>query len=462
MSSTEFQRYICDACGYIYDESKGDPDSGLAPGTRFMDIPDNWECPLCGLTKSDLRLLPDAAPVTRKRMPRVSRPSATGLSKGGTDYTVIVGAGIAGWSAAEAIRRRDPDKPVLLVSACKGLIYPKPAISMALSQGKSAEDLVDMDAETRAVELGIEVRTETRIIRIDTTKKRLTTVKGGIEYDKLILAMGARQRELPIGGDAANKVLRVNDLQAYSKLRNEIEKGAQHITILGAGLIGCEFADDLTKAGYQVTVIDPQLKPLSGLLPDSMGDTLKEKLVAKGVKWCFDSTLENIDQRGERLVATLSNGSQIETDLVLSAAGLIANTQLAEKTGLETGSGICVDNDMQTSNADIYAIGDCASIEGQVFAYIEPIRRQAEAIAASITGEHERFMPLPPLVKVKTPSLPLSICRPPQLPDIDWTVITEDESGEYFELRKDDHILGFALSGKKAAEAGGIYRQLVT
>ena len=63
MSDASYLRWICDACGYIYDEAKGDPDSGLAPGTRYQDIPDDWQCPLCGMMKSDLRLLPEAPPV---------------------------------------------------------------------------------------------------------------------------------------------------------------------------------------------------------------------------------------------------------------------------------------------------------------------------------------------------------------------------------------------------------------
>ena len=457
MSTAEFQRYVCDACGFIYDEAKGDPDSGLLAGTRYEDIPDDWECPLCGLTKSDLRLLPEVA-----AMPQVGRSLTAGRAsnKGGKNTTVIVGAGVAGWSAAEAIRRRDPGRAVLLVSACKGYVYPKPAISMALSQGKTVEDLIDMDAETKALELGIDVRTETRIMRVDTNKKRLVTVKGAIEYDKLILALGAHQRELPVIGDAAGSILRVNDLQTYKKLREKVEVGIKHVTILGAGLIGCEFADDLTKAGYKVTIIDPQQQPLSSLLPEALSAQLKEKLLNNGVEWRFGVTLDSLNKMDDGYLAILSDDSTLKTDLVLSAAGLIPNIKLAEKIGLATDKGICVNSDMKTNNPDIYAIGDCASIDGEVFAYIEPIRRQAEAIAADITGLHERFMPLPPLVKVKTPSLPLSICRPALANDIEWTVVSKQSEGGHFELRKGENVLGFALSGKLASGAGSIYKQL--
>ncbi|MEC4714016.1 FAD-dependent oxidoreductase [Cocleimonas sp. KMM 6895] len=383
------------------------------------------------------------------------------INKGSEHTTVIVGAGIAGWSAAEALRRKDPERSILLVSACKGYVYPKPAISLALSQGKKAEDLISMDAEAKALELGIDVRTETRIMRVDTNKKRLVTVKGGIEYDKLILAMGAHQKELPITGNAARNILSVNDLQTYKKLCEKLENEIKHITILGAGLIGCEFADDITKAGYKVTVIDPQQQPLSALLPEAMSNELVQKLSDNGVEWKFGATLDclNNDVDGA-YVAVLSDDSILKTDLVLSAAGLIPNTKLATKMGLKIDKGICVNNDMQTSNPDVYAIGDCASVEGEVFAFIEPIKRQAETISADITGLQEKFLSLPPLVKVKTPSFPLSICRPIGVDDFEWTTISDQEKGGYFELREGENIVGFALSGDLASGAGSIYKQL--
>lgn len=456
--SGEFQRWICDACGFIYDEAKGDPDSGLAPGTRYADIPEDWQCPLCGLSKSDLRLLPEVAAPNVNKSAVAGKPAA---HKGGADYVVIIGAGIAGWSAAEAIRRREPKRPILLVSACKGLVYPKPALSMALALGKTADELVDADAATRAAELAIDVRTDTRVLKIDATKKRITTAKGGINYDKLILALGAHQRELPVTGNARDEIMQVNDLGTYKKFRTRLDEGVKHISILGAGLIGCEFADDLTTAGYQVSILDPKPHPLSGLVPDMLAIQLQSRLAEKGVDWRFQCTLESLVKAEHGFTATLSNGEIIQTDLVLSAAGLVANTRLAEKVGLKTDQGISVDNDMRSTNPDIYAIGDCASVNGQVFAYIEPIRRQAEAIAASIMGEHERFMPIPPLIKIKTPSLPLSICRPVNSDEReDWTMVNEQPDGCHLEIQRDDSILGFALCGDIASEAGGLYKKL--
>ncbi len=462
MSESAYRRWICDACGYVYDEAKGDPDSGLAPGTRYEAIPDDWMCPLCGLTKSDLRPLPEMSAPSQlnpvQPAARLQRGSGN-TCRGGEDYVVIVGAGIAGWSVAESIRRVDKETPLLLISACEGLTYPKPALSTAFAQGKRAEELVEQDASGRAVALGLEVRTETRVIKIDAAKRRLTTAKGGIQYGKLILALGAHQRELPVEGDAAGEILRVNDLAAYKKLRQRLEQGVTHVTILGAGLIGCEFAEDLSTAGYQVSVIDPADYPLASLLPSDTAHQLRLRLAMKGVDWHFQATLDSAERSGGRLRAILSDGEAIETDLILSAAGLVPNTQLAEKAGLAVERGITTDLLMRTSQADIYAIGDCAAVEGEVYAYIEPIRRQAETIAAHLRGEEHPFDTLPPLVRVKTPSFPLTIC-PPRRSEAAGAVPSVRDGEERVDYLQAGRVVGFVLSGQHAGNGMSLYREL--
>jgi rubredoxin-NAD+ reductase len=455
-----FRRWVCDACGYIYDEAKGDPDSGLAAGTRYEDIPEDWQCPWCGLSKGDLRLLPEPVPASaasrRKKETGQTTGRPTATSRGGDDHVVIVGAGIAGWSVAGAIRARDPDTPLLLVTACEGVYYPKPALSTALAHGKQADDLAEQDAAAKAAELGIEVRTDTRVIKLDPARRRLTTAKGGIQYGRLVLALGARQRELPVDGDAADSVLRVNDLAAYRRLRNRLDAGARHVTILGAGLIGCEFADDLLGGGYGVTVVDPTDRPLSSLLPPATAAQLRQRLEDKGLDWRFGAMLDRLEHGGERLRATFSDGDAIETDVVLSAAGLRPNTTLAAKSGIETARGIRTDRTMRTSVDGVYAIGDCAEVEGRVFSYIEPIRRQAETIAAALRGEQRPFDIKPPLVRVKTPSFPLSIC-----PVAEAEGQRQDDAAPgRLEFLNDDQVVGFVLSGERAGDGMSLYRQI--
>jgi rubredoxin-NAD+ reductase len=414
-------------------------------------------CPLCGLTKTDLRVLspPSQAPMVS----RAPKKTQSGKCKGGEDYVVIVGAGIAAWSVAEEIRRRDADTPVLMVTACEGFSYPKPALSTALAQGKSIDDLVDQDGASKAEQLAIDIRTETRVIKIDTAKKKLTTAKGAIQYGKLVLALGAHQRELSVTGNAADTVIRVNDLASYRKFRKRLEDHVQHVTILGAGLIGCEFAEDLAATGYSVTIVDPADCPMSALIPSQTASRLENRLKQNGIQWLLGQTLDELDQSGERLRATMANGVALETDLVLSAAGLVANTQLGEKAGIAVNHGIIVDRQMKTSNADVFAIGDCAEVEGRLYAYIEPIRRQALAIAANLRGEDIPFEPKPPLVRVKTPSFPLTVCSPDKSAGLNPVVRMSDDE-DRIEYLEGDELVGFVLSGEQSQSASQLYKQM--
>lgn len=463
MAEESYRRWLCDACGYVYDEACGDPDSGLPPGTRYEQIPDDWACPLCGLRKRDLRLLSEQTkqPVSRAQAQAMRPASAKDVCSGGEDYVVIVGAGIAGWSVAEAIRARIPERPLLMVTACEGLIYPKPALSMALAQGKSAEGLVEDDAQTRAAELKMEIRTGSRVLKIDPHRKRLTTSQGGITYGKVVLALGGQQRALPIQGDAAEQVLRVNDLTAYRTLRARLESGARHVTVLGAGLIGCEFAEDFRGAGYEVTVVDPGGAPLASLLPHPLSERLRERLHDRGIRWRFGLTVDRVDSAGARVRAMLCSGDAFDTDIVLSAAGLAANTELAVKAGLEIDRGITVDRHMRTSCDDIYALGDCASVEGRVHAFIEPIRRQARAVTADLAGTRAPFQPLQPLIRVKTPSLPLAICPPPGGQECRWNLVESTADEMRVDCAGEHGLLGFALAGARVADGMRLYREVI-
>ena len=125
--------YICKACGLIYDESKGDEDSGLAAGTRFADIPDDWACPLCGVTKSDFELYA-AEPIQHIRRAATANKAARANRSPGT---VIVGAGRAGWQMAQALRAQDAAMLITMVTACNGDVYDKPLLSVAMADRKS-------------------------------------------------------------------------------------------------------------------------------------------------------------------------------------------------------------------------------------------------------------------------------------------------------------------------------------
>jgi rubredoxin-NAD+ reductase len=453
MNAHLYRRYLCRVCGFVYDEAKGDSDGGLPPGTRYEDIPDDWICPLCGVSKADLVALDDVAPAPVKRGPvRAGRVA--------NDAVVILGGGFAAWRAAAALRERDPARPIILVTACSGDVYSKPALSTLFAQRRVPDEIIEATGAVRAGALGVTLRSHTRALAIDRRARRVMTTRGTFPYGRLILALGAEPRRLDIAGDAASSVLSVNDLAGYRTVRRQIE-GACHVTIAGAGLVGTEFADDLSHGGYVVTLIDAGAHPLPRLIPPALATRLQDALAAGGVEFVGGATLAQFDQRGPRYALRLADGRTWETDLLLSAVGLTPVTRLAHKAGLAVRRGIVVDATLRTSDPHIYALGDCAEVEGRCDAFLEPIERQARAIAANLCGEAEPYALRPPLVRLKTPSLPIVLCVPEGAAERGaWRLVGEDGPACHFEYRVGGEACGFALSGQFTSAAAECYRSL--
>ncbi len=221
--------------------------------------------------------------------------------------------------------------------------------------------------------------THTLITEINPASKILTDKnKKTYPYEKLVLACGADTLQPEVSGDAANEIHAVNQLHHYSQFREWIA-GKKNITLLGAGLIGCEFANDLVNGGFEVNVISPAHTPLDLLLPEKIGQILQQALTKNGVQFHFDCVAKSIDKinpddnnASPRYRLVLSNGKQIETDFVLSAIGLRPHVALAKKAGLSIERGIAVNRYLETSQPDIYSLGDCAEVEGYVLPILHP------------------------------------------------------------------------------------------
>ncbi|MBF6058479.1 FAD-dependent oxidoreductase [Thiomicrorhabdus sp. HH1] len=451
----EYRKYICKVCGLIYDEEEGDPDSGLAPGTRFEDIPDDWYCPLCLVSKAEFIPLED--------LPKAVADGDLPKHKI-SDYAdvMIIGSGYAGWQVAESIRRELPDAVITLITADDGVVYPKPSLSMALRQDRSADDLKEYSAQQKAAELDIGVKTLTRVMTVNEQRKKVTTTKGNFHYDKLIIATGAKALKPQISGTVAHEMVTLNDLPSYRRFRKTITE-VDHITIIGGGLIGTEMAEDLIEAGKSVTLMVREEQLMPGMLPESIAADLADKITAKGVDIRFGQMVTEMNGANGNYDLKLSTGEQLSTGLVLSAIGIAPNVGLAKKLNLEINRGIKINDYCQTSNPDVYAIGDCAESEAGVQAFLEPIRRQAIAIAAHLKGEMELpFHAVSPLIKTKTSTLSIMLSLPLGISDQNaWK--TEEHIGSDQKLvckDEEDHLLGFALSGEMVHQANSLYKQV--
>jgi rubredoxin---NAD+ reductase len=336
---------------------------------------------------------------------------------------IIIGAGLAGYTVAREFRKLDKLTPLVIVTKDSGGFYSKPMLSNAFAQRKTPQQLVTQTAEQMSGQIAGAVLSGTTVLRIDPENRRVHTDKGVLAYRDLIIAAGAEPVRLPIPGNAAAAVLSVNHVDDYAIFHARVglpeHAPATRVAILGAGLIGCEFADDISSAGHAVTLIDPNSMPLASIAPPVLSRGLQQALIDKGVAMRLGTTAASIDHGNNATHITLSDGSVVEADLVLSAVGLRPNCTLASTAGLTIDRGIVVNALGLSSDAHIYALGDCAQYTvGEAGAthtmpYIAPLMSAARAIARTLAGTPTPVDLKPTPVLVKTPSFPIALVPPP-------------------------------------------------
>ena len=276
---------------------------------------------------------------------------------------VIVGTGLAGYNLAREFRKLDSETPLLLITADDGRSYSKPMLSTGFAKNKDADGLSMAEPGAMADQLNAEIRTHTRISGIDPGHKQLWIGEEAVPYRDLILAWGAEVIRVPVEGDAGDAIFSINDLEDYARFRTAAA-GKQRILLLGAGLIGCEFANDLILGGYQVELVAPCEQVMPGLLHPAAAAAVQAGLEGLGARFHLGPVLASLNHKGDVLEAHLSDGTLIECDLVLSAVGLRPRIELAAAAGLAVNRGVVVDRQLRTSHANIYALGDCAEVDG--------------------------------------------------------------------------------------------------
>lgn len=361
-------------------------------------------------------------------------------------HIVVVGSGLAGYGVLRELRKLAPDARLTLVTLDDGHFYSKPALSTALAKGKVADTLVTTPAEKMVTQLKLDLRAGREAEAIDPAGKVLLTTGGPIFYDRLVLALGADPVRPQIAGDGAERALAVNNLDQYRAFREKLFDGAR-VLIMGGGLVGTEFANDLVATGYKPVVVDMLGHPLAQLVPSGVGDMVRAALSGQGVEWHLGRKVVAIHKSGKGYRAELDDQTVIEADALLSAVGLRPHTRLAEEAGLTIGRGIKVDQTGQTSDPNIYAIGDCAEYPQGLAAYVTPIMAAARAIAPSALGTPTeiRFPPLS--VQVKTTAYPIVLLPAPIGVDGIWEKDADDERGlKYLYRDADRAIRGYVLT----------------
>lgn len=394
--------------------------------------------------------------------------STTAASKG----IVIIGAGLAGWHVIDAIRAKDKDVPITLITTDSGDRYHKPMLTMAISQNKQASDLVRATGADAAEAAQVTLLANTQVTDIDAAAQTVQLISAlrsdpvytnyaTISYDKLVLAMGAHPifpKSLP-----QDLVWHVNHIERFGQLQEKLAAGSQHVAIVGAGMVGTEIAEDLLKAGHEVTLIDLNDAPLSQMLPAKATARIAEAIKSQGINFLGGYLVTDVvrisdGNTGENNIGKLqvsyepfaSNAEDAEAqsseilivDHVIASTGLTVDGKLPTAAGVEFNrrTGIVVDAPTLRTNTDnIYAIGDCMSINGVACRYVAPLRAQAATIADDVLGlEHSGYEHKPPMIRLKNKAISVMATGVPQAAG-NWQVVTETDDELIMNLLDDNN-----------------------
>jgi len=372
---------------------------------------------------------------------------------------VIISTGLAGYNVAREFRKLDSETPLLMITADDGRSYSKPMLSTGFGKNKDADGLSMAEPGAMAEQLKAEVRTHTRITGIDPGHKRLWIGEEAVAYRDLVLAWGAETVRVPVEGDASELIFPINDLEDYARFRTAAA-GKRRVLLLGAGLIGCEFANDLILGGYEIDLVAPCEQVMPTLLHPAAAAAVQAGLEGLGARFHLGPVLNRLQRTADGLEAHLSDGEVVACDLVVSAIGLRPRIDLAAAAGLQTNRGIMVDRHLKTSHANIYALGDCAEVDGLNLLYVMPLMTCARALAQTLAGNATAVSYGPMPVTVKTPVCPLVVSPPPRGTEGVWSV--EGQGADIKALCRDasGRLLGYALTGNAVMEKLALNKEL--
>lgn len=372
---------------------------------------------------------------------------------------VIIGSGLAGYTFAKEFRKLDDATPLTIITESDGCFYSKPLLSTALTNKKTPESLAVYDADAMASQLNAKIHTHTRVNAINPDEQVVLCEDQKIRYSHLVLACGAKSIQPPLEGNAATKIPSVNDLESYAEFRTWI-RDKKNIAILGSGLVGCEFANDLLNAGYKVEVISPDVYPLGRFVPEPVGLTLKNALADRGIKWRLGRCAKAVDHVADGYRVTLDNDDVLNCDGVFSAIGLKAACELAGSAGIKTNFGIVVDRRLRTNMPNVYALGDCAEVAGEVKQYVAPLLHCSRVLASSLAGGNLAVAyPVMPVV-VKTSHCPVVTVVPPVDVLGKWRIEGEGADLKACFYDQFENLHGFALSGNKVKQRQELMKAL--
>lgn len=317
-------------------------------------------------------------------------------------HLVIVGGGLAAAKSAEHLRLQGYTGPVTIFAGEDHLPYERPPFSKDYLQGKSEFDQALVHPKQWYAVNHVNVRQATSVVALDPVDKKLRTSAGDtVDWDTLILATGSAPRRLPLPGTDAQNVYYLRTVEDSTAIREHFGPG-RRLVLIGGGWIGLEIAAAAQLAGTEVTILEGAAQPLLAVLGPEISPHFAKLHTDHGVNLrCSVKITEVATANGRAAGVLLADGEVVPADAVVIGIGVAPQIELAQAAGLKTENGVLVDSALQSSNPDIYAVGDIANHNHPVLERRVRVEHwatalnQPAAVAASITGTRTEYTELP-------------------------------------------------------------------
>lgn len=302
---------------------------------------------------------------------------------------VLIGCGIAGFTAAKNLREKLPSSEITLIDGGTHGLYSRMRLPETLAGTLPEQKLILASPETIG-NSGIRFLAGVEAVSIQAQEKTLTLADSRVlSYDRLVLATGAEPSVPPIEGARTDMTLRsIEDVQRYIKL---LKAGAR-ATVIGGGLLGLEAAHALRERGMKVAIAEFMPRLLPRQLSEKESEILQKKFVEFGYQIFTGRAPKTLTQSGSGWILRLEDGTEIPSELVLISAGIRPRTALAKAAGATVERGIVVNDRLETSLPDVYAIGDCAQLGGVVYGLWLASKDQGAALAEILAGTRKTFI----------------------------------------------------------------------
>ncbi|WP_146588200.1 nitrite reductase large subunit NirB [Puniceibacterium confluentis] len=365
---------------------------------------------------------------------------------------VVIGAGMASGRVLEHLFETAPDAyDVTLFNAEPRGNYNRLMLSPVLSGEKSYAEIVTHDDDWYSAN-GVTCRFGEAVVKIDRDRKVVVGQNGEVPYDKLVIGTGSAPFIIPLPGKDLPEVITYRDLDDTNAMIEAAARPGSRAVVIGGGLLGLEAAAGLRMRGMEVTVLHLMGHLMERQLDEAAGYLLKKDLEDRGITVLTRASTKAILGDGKVEAVLLEDETVLEADLVVMAVGIRPETRLAKDAALAVGRGVEVNAQMQTSDPDVLALGECVEFNGQLFGLVAPLYDQAKVVASTLLAEPAAFVTKELSTKLKVTGCDLfSAGDFAEAEDREDIVFRDPARGVYKRLvLKEDRLIGAVMYGDTA------------